>query len=82
LNAEQQTLIQRLQEAGFDTRRFLKLNDEKAAFESEWQNRLYTPQEMKGWPCWGICGRDGLVLVDADKVSMDTILRQILPPHV
>jgi hypothetical protein len=58
---------------------FLKL-DQKAAFEPEWQNHLYTPEEMDGYPFWGICGRDGLVLVDADRIEMAEVLRKILPP--
>jgi len=80
MNAEQEILVKRLIEAGLDTRRFLKLNAEKAAFETDWQHHLYTPEELEGYSYWGICGKDGLVLCDADKVSMDTILRQLLPP--
>jgi hypothetical protein len=80
MNAEQEILVKRLKEAGFDTRRFLKLNAEKAAFEKDWPSKLYTPEEMGDHPYWGICGRDGLVLVDADKAAMESILRKILPP--
>jgi predicted transcriptional regulator len=81
MNAEQEALVKRLQEAGLDTRRFLKLNKEKRAFEEEWQNRLYTPEELERQGCvlWGINGKDSLVLVDADRVEMADVLRQILP---
>jgi hypothetical protein len=47
LNGEQTVLVKRLEEAGFSLRMFLKL-DQKAAFEPEWQNHLYTPEEMDG----------------------------------
>jgi hypothetical protein len=80
MNVEQAILAKRLLESGVDSRRFLKLDTEKAAFETGWQNRLYTPEELQGYPYWGICGRDGLVLVDADTVQMDQRVRQILPP--
>lgn len=79
MNVEQQILTKRLHEAGLNIKRFLKLNAEKAAFEDDWPNHLYTPEEMDDYPYWGICGRDGLVLVDADKVTMESELRQILP---
>jgi hypothetical protein len=81
MNAQQEALVKRLQEAGLDTRRFLKLNKEKRAFEEEWQNRLYTPEELErqSYVLWGINGKDGLVLVDADRVEMADVLRQVLP---
>jgi putative DNA primase/helicase len=79
MNAEQETLVKRLIEAGVDTRRFLKLDAEKRAYEKDWPNHLYTPEEMGDHPYWGICGRDGLVWVDADKVAMESELRRILP---
>lgn len=83
MNAEREILVMRLREAGFDTRRFLRLGNKdnaKAACEPEWQKRLHTPEELEGFPYWGICGRDGLVLIDADKLDMNTILQQVLPP--
>jgi len=83
MNAERDILVKRLLEAGFDSRRFLKLGNkgnDKAAKEPDFQNHLYTPEELGDYPLWGICGRNGLVLVDADKVSMEATLRQILPP--
>jgi hypothetical protein len=79
MNAEQQALVNRLIEAGLDTRRFLKLNAEKAAFENDWPNKLYTPEEMGDYSYWGICGGDGLVLIDVDKTAMELELRRILP---
>jgi hypothetical protein len=90
MNVEQQTLVKRLTEAGLTTRRFLKLDAEKKAFEKGWPNRLYIPEELdllcncqicrnkQAHPYWGICGKDGLVLVDADEVLMENILRQVL----
>lgn len=80
VNEEQRILVQRLEEAGLSIRRFLKLDEEKAAFEKDWPEHLYIPEELEGYPYWGICGKDGLVLVDADKVTMDEKLREVLPP--
>jgi len=77
---DRQNLIQRLKEAGLSTRRFLKVGEDKAAFELEWQNNLYTPEELKNYPRWGIAGGDGLVPLEADKPEMVNILRNILPP--
>jgi hypothetical protein len=82
MNPEQETLVKRLIEAGLTTRRFLKLDAEKVAFEKNWPNHLYTPEEMGDHPYWGICGSDGLVWVDADTVTMDSELRQILPSTI
>lgn len=78
-NLEIQILSKRLYEAGFDTRKFLKLKENKAAYEEDWPNHLYTPEELAGQKTMGICGREGLVLVDTDKPEMEAILRQILP---
>ena len=80
LNPEQKILIQRLTEAGLSTRRFLKVDDTKRAFEKDWQNRLYTPEELKDYPRWGICGKDNLVLCDTDKPEMIQFFRDNLPP--
>jgi hypothetical protein len=80
MNTDQEILVKRLTEAGLNTRRFLKLNAEKEAFEKEWEKHLYTPEELEGYPYWGICGKDGLVLVDADSVDIDAVLRQLLSP--
>jgi hypothetical protein len=80
MNVEQQILTRRLDEVGLSTCRFLKLDAEKAAFEKEWEKHLYTPEELEGYPYWGICGRDGLVLIDADTVDMDVAMRQLLSP--
>lgn len=81
MNAERDILVKRLHEAGFDSRRFLKVNAEKAAFETNFQDRLYTPEELdrQGVTRYGICGKDGLVLVDTDKRGMADIIRKILP---
>jgi len=78
-NHEQEALVKRLKEAGISLRRFLKVGKDKAAFELEWQKHLYTPEEMEGYPRWGICGRDGLVLIDVDNSEMAAIIRRILP---
>jgi len=80
MNAEQEILVKRLVEAGLSTRRFLKLNAEKEAFEKEWEKHLYSPEELGGYPYWGICGKDGLVLVDTDSVDMDAAMRKLLYP--
>ena len=73
-------LINRLKEAKTPTRRFLKVDSEKKAFEKEWQLNLYSPEELEHYPRWGICGGDGLVPLEADKLEMEDIIRSILPP--
>lgn len=92
LNREEiNKLINRLQEADVSTQRFLKLSSNKAAFEKEFQNKLYSPEEFDK-PCgclscrgtqahqaWGIIGKDSLVLVDFDKNEMYNNLSKILP---
>lgn len=80
INKDRQILIQRLKEANLTTRRFLKVDDTKRAFEKEWQNNLYTPEELSKYPSWGICGGGGLVLIDADNKEMAELLRKTLPP--
>lgn len=72
-------LVQRLKEVNLTTKRFLKVNEEKRAFEKEWHNKLYTPEDLKSYPRWGICGRDNLVLVDVDNEEMEKILREKFP---
>ena len=72
-------LIERLKEADLSLRRFLKVDEKKAAFEMEWQRNLYTPEELKEYPRWGIAGRDELVLTDTDNEKMTGIIREILP---
>jgi DNA-binding MarR family transcriptional regulator len=81
MNVERDILVKRLLEAGFDSRRFLKVNAEKKAFETNFQDRLYTPEELdqQGVTRYGICGKDGLVLIDTDKRGMADIIRKILP---
>ncbi|MFC1486366.1 phage/plasmid primase, P4 family [Thermoproteota archaeon] len=80
MNPQQATLIKRLNEVGINLRRFLKVDLNKRAFEKEWQNRLYTPKELQNYNSWGICGGDGLVLIDTDNKEMADILRSVLPP--
>ena len=70
----------RLKEANLSLRRFLKVDDLKRAFEKEWQNKLYTPEELPNYHSWGICGGEGLVLIDADNSEMAELLRNVLPP--
>jgi len=79
MNAERAVLAKRLLEAGLNTRRFLKL-DNKAAYEKEWEQKLYTIEELEDTPSIGVCGKDGLVLVDADRIEMEAIIRDCLPP--
>ena len=81
MNAERDILVKRLLDAGFDSRRFLKVNAEKKAFETNFQDHLYTPEELdqQGVTRFGICGKDGLVLIDTDKRGMADIIEKILP---
>lgn len=75
-----QILVNRLKEAKINTRRFLKVHANKAAFETEWQYNLYTPEELADYPRRGIAGGDGLVPLEADKHEMVEVLRTVLPP--
>lgn len=77
---DREILISRLKEANLSTKRFLKVGEDKAAFELEWQNNLYTPEDLKNYPRWGIAGGEGLVPLEADKPEMVNVLRKILPP--
>ena len=85
MNEQLAILIFRLKEGELSTQRFLKVGEDKAAFEPAWQNRLYTPEEMEacfqdsGWDRWGICGKDNLVLMDSDKIGMYEALSKVLP---
>ena len=79
MNTDQINLIQKLTEANLTTKRFLKVDANKAAFEKEWQLNLYTPEELQDYPRWGICGGEGLVPLEADKPEMVTHLRNALP---
>lgn len=79
MNQEQQLLVQRLDEAGLSLRRFLKVGPDKAAFEANWDEHLYTPDELNGSPAWGVVGKDGLVLIDSDNYEMAELLRSTLP---
>ena len=74
-----QILVNRLIEANLTTKRFLKVDANKAAFEKEWQLHLYTSEELANYPRWGICGGEGLVPLEADKPEMVTHLRNTLP---
>ncbi len=81
MNREQTIFVNRLKEAKTSTRRFLKVGEDKAAFEFEWQKNLYKPEEIdKVEKRWGVCGGNGLVPLEADKPEMVDILRKILPP--
>ena len=76
-----QILINRLREAGLPTRRFLKVGEDKAAFEDAFQEHLYDVEDLTSYPRWGIIGgHGGLVLLDADNASLEGRLRSALPP--
>lgn len=86
MNAEQQILVKRLIEGELSTQRFLKVgkpgcepDKDKAAFESEWEKHLYGPEDLDGFPRWGICGKDYLVLIDSDKRQLYDYLSKVLP---
>lgn len=92
MNAEQEILVKRLEEAGLSTRRFLKVGkggpafekgEDKAAFDTFDFNSgrcLYGPDDFQLWPRWGVCGGGGLVLVDKDNRTMTAKLDSVLPP--
>jgi hypothetical protein len=94
LNEQQQRLITRLMEGELSVNRFLKVGSDKliptpkhpegeyldkAAFESDFQNNLYGPNDLETWPRWGICGKDNLVLLDFDKKEIYDIMKTRLP---
>lgn len=94
LNPEQERLIFRLKEGDLSVKRFLKVGSgkliatpkhpegeylDKAAFETDFQNHLYGPNELETYPRWGICGKENLVLLDFDKQQIFDILKQRLP---
>jgi putative DNA primase/helicase len=79
MNGQQAILIQRLKEGELSLNRFLKIDEKKAAIEKEWQNRLYSPEDLDSFPRWGICGKDLLVLIDCDKREMYDLLSKTLP---
>jgi len=79
MNQEQETLIERQKEAGLSTRAFLKVRNDKRAFEPDCLENLYTPEEFEDYPLWGIAGGNGLVPIDTDNEEMAAIIRRILP---
>jgi hypothetical protein len=86
VNEQEKILIQRLKEADLTTKRFLKvgkpgcaIDEDKAAFEFEFQKHLYTPEELDSFPRWGILGCEFLVLIDSDDPRMYAELNRVLP---
>jgi len=80
MNEQQQILVRRLKEAELSLNRFLKVGPDKAAFEFQWEQRLYGPDALDTYPRWGICGRDFLVLIDTDDTKMYEEISKALPP--
>ena len=94
MNEQQQILIQRLQEGELSLKRFLKVGSnkliptpkhpegeylDKAAFETDFQNHLYGPEDLDTFPRWGIIGSDFLVLLDFDKQEIYDLISKVLP---
>jgi putative DNA primase/helicase len=79
MNPEQQILVERLREGELSTKRFLKVDENKGAFEKDWPNKLYDVSDLESYPRWGICGKDFLVLIDTDKREMYELLSKVLP---
>jgi P4 family phage/plasmid primase-like protien len=79
MNPQQEILVSRLKEAELTLNRFLKVGPDKAAFEFQWEQRLYSPEALDSYPRWGICGKDFLVLIDTDDKKMYDIIAKILP---
>ena len=73
-------LIFRLKEAGLPTKRFMKLHEDKKAFEKGWQNNPHDIEDLPTYPRWGIAGREGLVEIDADDIAMAETIRSLIPP--
>ena len=72
-------LVNRLKEAGLSTKRFMKLYDNKKAFESKWEDNPHDVEDLPSYPRWGVAGREGLVLIDSDIEAMAKIIGNILP---
>ena len=93
MNEQQTILVQRLKETELSVDRFLKIGPDKAAFEFDFQNHPYSPENLESFvPCfckycqgrqphnrWGILGKDFLVLIDTDKKEMYDLLSKVLP---
>jgi P4 family phage/plasmid primase-like protien len=79
LNTQQQVLVARLKEGELSLNRFLKVGPDKAAFEFQWEQRLYSPDAFNSYPRWGICGKDFLVLIDTDDPKMYDEIAKVLP---
>jgi hypothetical protein len=79
MNQQQQILVNRLKEAELTLNRFLKVGPDKAAFEFQWDQRLYSPDALDSYPRWGICGKDFLVLIDTDDKQMYDAIAKVLP---
>jgi hypothetical protein len=86
MNTEQEKLINRLIESGKGTRHFFPLakgtKNPDGARALDFPNHLRTPEEMLkvgDADNWGICGKDGLVLIDCDKKELYDLLSKALP---
>ncbi len=88
LNYQQERLIFRLKEGDLTLNRFLKVGSgnpingeylDKAAFETNFQNNLYGPNDLETYPRWGILGKENLVLLDFDKQEIYDIMKARLP---
>jgi hypothetical protein len=86
INSEQQKLVNRLIEVGIGTRHFFPLakgtKNPDGIRATDFPNHLHTPEEMiqrKDVDNWGICGKDGLVLIDCDKKELYDLLSKALP---
>jgi len=78
-NLDLQTLVNRLKEAGLSTKRFMKIHENKKAFEPKWEDNPHDIEDLPNYPRWGVSGREGLVLIDTDNADMADILKKILP---
>jgi len=86
MNEQLAILIFRLREGELSTNRFLRVgkpnctpDEDKEAFEDDWPNHLYGPEDLDSFPRWGICGKDDLVLIDSDKRELYDYLSKVLP---
>ena len=77
---ELERLIYRLREAGLSTKRFMRLDGTKKAWEPGWQLNPHDVDDLPIDNMWGVAGREGLVPIDADTPDMATIIRTLIPP--
>jgi P4 family phage/plasmid primase-like protien len=69
----------RLNEAELTTKRYMKVDLHKKAFEPGWEDNPHGVEDLDTYPRWGVAGREELVLIDVDNPEMEAIVRSLIP---